>query len=52
MEKLFYQDTRMIDFEATVTECFEDKKCGGWQIVLDRTAFFRKKADRLLTRVP
>ena len=46
MEKLFYQDTRMIDFEATVTECFEDKKCGGWQIVLDRTAFFPEEGGQ------
>ncbi len=46
MEKLFYQDTRMIDFEATVTECFEDKKNNGWQIVLDRTAFFPEEGGQ------
>ena len=46
MEKLFYQDTRMIDFEATVTECFEDEKNKGWQVVLDRTAFFPEEGGQ------
>lgn len=46
MEKLFYQDTRMIDFEATVTECFQDEKNKGWQVVLDRTAFFPEEGGQ------
>lgn len=46
MEKLFYQDTRMIDFEATVTECFADEKNNGWQVVLDRTAFFPEEGGQ------
>lgn len=46
MEKLFYQDTRMIDFEATVTECFPDEKNNGWQVVLDRTAFFPEEGGQ------
>lgn len=44
MEKLFYQDTRMIDFDATVTECIQDEK--GWLIVLDRTAFFPEEGGQ------
>lgn len=46
MEKLFYQDTRMIDFEAIVTECFEDEKKKGWQVVLNRTAFFPEEGGQ------
>lgn len=46
MEKLFYQDTRMIDFEATVTECFADEKNKGWQVALDRTAFFPEEGGQ------
>lgn len=46
MEKLFYQDTRMIDFEATVTDCFQDEKKAGWQIVLNRTAFFPEEGGQ------
>lgn len=44
MEKLFYQDTRMIDFDATVTDCLQDEK--GWFIVLDRTAFFPEEGGQ------
>lgn len=44
MEKLFYQDTRMIDFNATVTDCLQDEK--GWFIVLDRTAFFPEEGGQ------
>lgn len=44
MEKLFYQDTRMIDFEATVTDCIQDEK--GWLVVLDRTAFFPEEGGQ------
>lgn len=37
-EKLFYQDSHMREFTATVSECVADG--GRYQIVLDRTAFF------------
>ncbi|MDO4323445.1 MAG: alanyl-tRNA editing protein [Lachnospiraceae bacterium] len=37
-EKLFYQDSHMKEFTAVVVSCAEGKK--GYQIVLDRTAFF------------
>ena len=37
-EKLFYQDSHMKEFTARVVSCTEGKK--GYQIVLDRTAFF------------
>lgn len=50
MEKLFYQDTHMIDFEATVTECFADEKNKGWQVVLDRTAFFPEEGGQTADR--
>ena len=46
MEKLFYQDTRMIDFEAVVTDCFKDEKNQGWQVLLDRTAFFPEEGGQ------
>lgn len=44
MEKLFYQDTRIIDFEATATDCIQDEK--GWLVVLDRTAFFPEEGGQ------
>lgn len=37
-EKLFYQDSHLCEFTATVSECVSDG--GRYQIVLDRTAFF------------
>ena len=37
-EKLYYQDSHLFDFEATVLESRKEKR--GWEIVLDRTAFF------------
>lgn len=37
-EKLFYQDSHLREFTATVSECVPDG--GRYQIVLDRTAFF------------
>lgn len=46
MEKLFYQDTRMTDFVATVTECIPAQKEGHWLIVLDRTAFFPQEGGQ------
>lgn len=46
MEKLFYLDTHIIDFEATVTDCFEAEKKKGYYIVLDRTAFFPEEGGQ------
>ncbi len=37
-EKLFYQDSYMKEFEASVLEC--EKASGGYRVVLDRTSFF------------
>ncbi len=37
-EKLFYKDSFMQEFTATVLSCTEDKK--GWTVVLDQTAFY------------
>ncbi len=46
MEKLFYQDTRMTDFVATVTECIPAEKAGHFLVVLDRTAFFPEEGGQ------
>lgn len=37
-EKLYYQDSFMKEFTATVLSCEKGKE--GWQVVLDRTAFY------------
>lgn len=37
-EKLYYIDSHLFDFEATVLDCRETEK--GWALILDRTAFF------------
>ena len=37
-EKLYYIDSHLLDFEATVLDCRETEK--GWAVILDRTAFF------------
>ncbi len=46
MEKLFYQDTHMIDFEATVLDCVAAEQPGQYFIVLDRTAFFPEEGGQ------
>lgn len=45
-QKLFYEDTHMIDFTATVVECLPHEKDGQYQIVLDRTAFFPEEGGQ------
>lgn len=45
-EKLFYQDTKMVDFTATVVECSADEKKRGYWIILDRTAFFPEEGGQ------
>ncbi len=37
-ERLYYIDSHLFDFEATVLDCRETEK--GWALILDRTAFF------------
>ena len=37
-EKLYYNDSHLFDFEATVLDCRETEK--GWALILDKTAFF------------
>ena len=37
-EKLYYIDSHLFDFEATVLDCRETEK--GWALILDKTAFF------------
>lgn len=37
-EKLYYAQPPVLEFTARVLACEEDKK--GWQVVLDRTAFY------------
>lgn len=45
-EKLFYQDTKMVDFTAKVMECTGDEKKKGYWIILDRTAFFPEEGGQ------
>ena len=37
-EKLYYKDSHLFRFRAKVLSCAENK--GGWEIILERTAFF------------
>lgn len=46
MEKLYYEDIYILDFEATVTECIPDESSGDFFIVLDRTAFFPEEGGQ------
>ncbi len=46
MEKIFYEDTRILNFEATVLECHKEEKNRGYWIVLDRTAFFPEEGGQ------
>ncbi len=45
MEKIFYEDTHILRFEATVWECIPVD--GLFHIVLDRTAFFPEEGGQL-----
>lgn len=42
-EKLFYQDSSIKEFTATVESCMQGKD-GMFEVILDQTAFFRKEA--------
>ena len=46
MNKIFYEDTHILNFEATVWECNADKKGKGYWSVLDRTAFFPEEGGQ------
>ncbi len=46
MEKLFYKDIHITDFDATVTECILDEKNKSYRVVLDRTAFFPEEGGQ------
>lgn len=45
MEKIFYEDTHISDFEATVLECIPFDNV--YRVVLDRTAFFPEEGGQL-----
>lgn len=44
MKKLFYEDTHIVDFEATVADCVADK--GFYRVRLDQTAFFPEEGGQ------
>ena len=46
MEKLFYKDIHITEFDAVVTECSYDEKNKNYRIVLDRTAFFPEEGGQ------
>lgn len=46
MEKLFYEDTHILDFEAIVTDCIPTEKNDGYFIILNRTAFFPEEGGQ------
>ncbi len=39
-EKLYYSDINKLEFVARIIKTTEDKKKGGWQVVLDCTCFY------------
>lgn len=47
MEKLFYEDTHIIEFEGIVTECLFDEKKNCYQVLLDQTAFFPEEGGQV-----
>ena len=44
-EKLYFNDSHLAEFEATVLSCTQDKK--GYAVVLDRSAFFPEGGGQL-----
>lgn len=47
MNKLYYEDIHMTEFEATVTECTYDEKKKVYKVVLDQTAFFPEEGGQV-----
>ena len=47
-EKLFYEDSHMVTFSATVFSCEQSGEV--YEVVLDRTAFFPEGGDN--TQIP
>lgn len=50
--KLYYEDVHQTDFTAVVMECVPDKEEGYYRIVLDASAFSRKRAVSPPTKAP
>lgn len=46
MEKLFYIDTHILDFTATILESIPDENGRGYWLVLDQTAFFPEEGGQ------
>jgi alanyl-tRNA synthetase len=46
MEKLFYKDIHITDFDAKVIECSYDEKGKNHRLILDRTAFFPEEGGQ------
>lgn len=46
MEKLFYKDIHITDFDAKVIECSYDEKGKKHRLILDRTAFFPEEGGQ------
>ncbi|MBE5891770.1 MAG: hypothetical protein E7286_00170 [Lachnospiraceae bacterium] len=46
MEKLFYEDIHITDFDAKVIECSYDEKGKKHRLILDRTAFFPEEGGQ------
>lgn len=46
MEKLFYVDTHILDFTATILEAIPDEEGRGCWLVLDQTAFFPEEGGQ------
>lgn len=44
--KLFYEDTKLVNFSGVVQECTFDEKKKGYWIILDRTAFFPEEGGQ------
>ena len=45
MRKLFYENINITDFTATVVSCEPTTDGNQYRVLLDATAFSRKKAD-------